>query len=413
MEQVAKLASSMLVALPVVFLNPFLWLILLMVSRQESRMADAREGIYGVKQRGGFSRALVSLGLGTLCGLVGSALLAGLGISLDNAGLEYVWPLAIGLMLINQRLVCFAYAGGLLSIATIVSGWPPVRVPQVMCLVAILHAVEALLIWVDGASGAVPIIMRNKAGRAYGGFVLQRFWPVPIVVLTLMSGAAGAEGFVRMPDWWPLVKPDTTYAAGQALAFLLVPVVAALGYGDMAFVRPPAEKARRSSLALAGYSSILLVLALLSQSSTALGFLAAVFAIAGHEAVIRVALATEVNGEPRFQSPARGIMVLDVLRGSPGWIMGVRSGDVVRRANFRDVFTEADLDAVLPQGSLFLEIEVDRAGSDGVKRLVFERKERGPLGQLGVLFVPKDFGEPATGGPRKGRGWLGRIWGRD
>ena len=49
-----------------------------------------------------------------------------------------------------------------------------------------------------------------------------------------------------MPDWWPLVKP-----AGDMdnLMFLLLPVLAALGYSDVAITNSPQEKSRHSVFA--------------------------------------------------------------------------------------------------------------------------------------------------------------------
>ena len=36
-------------------------------------------------------------------------------MTLDNTGILYVWMIAIVLMLINPRYMCFPYAGGLLA----------------------------------------------------------------------------------------------------------------------------------------------------------------------------------------------------------------------------------------------------------------------------------------------------------
>ena len=45
-----------------------------------------------------------------------------------------------------------------------------------------------------------------------------------------------------MPDWWPLIKPGHHMDPDQ-LTYVLFPVIAALGYGDLAATTRPQEKA--------------------------------------------------------------------------------------------------------------------------------------------------------------------------
>ncbi|RYD07115.1 hypothetical protein N752_00605 [Desulforamulus aquiferis] len=113
-------------------------------------------------------------------GVIASYLMLVIGLTLSGSGLLYLWPLAILLMLIDARFLCFAYAGGILAFSSLVFGWPNVSVPQVLGLVAILHMVEAFLIYVSGHQGAVPTFIKNTEGKVVGGFALQKFWPIPL-----------------------------------------------------------------------------------------------------------------------------------------------------------------------------------------------------------------------------------------
>jgi len=55
---------------------------------------------------------------GILGGFLGSCLLILIGISVNEIGGIYLLLTALGLMLIQQRFLCFAYAGGVLSLSS-------------------------------------------------------------------------------------------------------------------------------------------------------------------------------------------------------------------------------------------------------------------------------------------------------
>ena len=80
-----------------------------------------------------------------------------------------------------------------------------------------------------------------------------------------------------MPGWWPLLKPGA--GDPQTLTYIIMPVVAALGYGDLTIARTPLEKSRLSALYLSIYSLVLLILAVLSEESRSFALAAALFSL--------------------------------------------------------------------------------------------------------------------------------------
>ena len=125
-----------------------------------------------------------------------------LGISINDLGILYLWVLAVLLMLINPRFLCFSYAGGLLALFSLFTGYPKLNIPALMGLVAVLHLVESALILASGHSGSLPVYVRNRFGRVVGAFNLQKFWPVPLAIIAI--GYIGPQ-LPRMPGWWPLL----------------------------------------------------------------------------------------------------------------------------------------------------------------------------------------------------------------
>lgn len=405
--ELAKLIGQ---SIPVLFTQGELFIIIvvviLLVHMQYRRIAMIERRMYGVALSDPVRNTAVGFGYGLLGGLVATLLFVVLGISLTDVGVVYLWLLAILLMTIHPRFLCFSYAGGLLSATYLLFGWPQLNVPAVMALVAILHLVESVLILVHGAKNATPVYVRRQDGRVVGGFTLQKFWPMPFIALIafMFLEATVGEATLAMPDWWPLIRPLDPAPEGYSYVYVLYPVIAALGYGDIAITRTPRVKARRTAGYLLVYSVVLMLLALAgglrsegeAHAVTLLWqWVAAFFAVAGHEAVIHLGRRAEETGPPLYDA-GQGAVVLDVVPDSPAAQMGLTTGDVIRTLNGYPVSSGWDLRALLTPWVVGVTIEVDRIGADGKVEQNSRRTVRypGKLPPFGVILAPGP-GEPA------------------
>ncbi len=391
--------------------DPLFWVVVMLVALQYRRMAAVRRVFFGEAALGGVWRetALASAyGLGG--GFLGSLVIVLVGLTLSGSGLIYLWPVAILLMLINARFLCFAYAGGVLALANLFFGFPEVNIAQVLALVAVLHMVESLLILAGGHLGAVPAYFRAPGGRVVGGFTLQRFWPIPIAALAVVGPVAVQHG-VAMPEWWPLFKPDVPGNPAE-LTYALVPVVAGLGYGDLAVSRRPAAKSRLSALYLGTYSLLLLLLAYWSQHHRALAFLAALFSPLGHELVIYAGKRGEFRRSPLYVPPERGVGVLDVIPEAPAYRAGLRPGDVLLAVNQQPVNSRRELEEALAWAWGPVEVEFLHGSGRAYRREVVSWRHKGQ--PFGLLPVPEGYEEEvmdvSTAGPLW-RWWSG-FWRR-
>ncbi len=391
--------------------EPMFWLVVLLVGMQYRRMNAMREHFYGVLLKPNWNEVATATLFGLAGGLLGSLVMVLIGVTLTGSGLIYIWPLALLLMLINARFICFAYAGGILALSRILFGFPQVNVSQVLALVAVLHMVESVLILFSGHLGAVPSFFRDRSGRVVGGFALQKFWPIPIAALAFVVGVDIPPGAVDMPGWWPLIRPGVEDA--DNIVYTLIPVVAALGYGDMAIAREPRQKSRLSAAYLAIYSLVLLLLAVLSDRSTLLGVLAALFSPLGHELVINIGRQLEMMDPPVYVPSPRGLMVLDVLPDSPAWKAGMRSGDIIVAVNGVPVRRRDDLSAVMYAVYPPLQVDFISGREKRYRREIVPRA--GQEEYLGIVTVPEGgeddrVMEVNTAGPL-GRWWAG-FWER-
>ncbi|MBM7853661.1 hypothetical protein JOC37_000026 [Desulfohalotomaculum tongense] len=384
--------------------NPLFYLVVALVALQYRRMLKLRQKFFGFEHGRWWPDALQATGFGLLGGLLGSFLMLFVGLTLSGSGLQYIWPLAVLLMLIDARFLCFAYAGGILALSKIIFGWPAVSVPQVLGLVAILHMVESVLIYFSGHLGAVPAYIKVGANRLVGGFALQRFWPIPVVALVVVGQGDLVQTGIEMPEWWPLIKPEIT-AHRDTLIYSLFPVVAGLGYGDIAAARKPREKSRLSAKYLALYSVVLLILAVLSDRYTAVALAAALFSPLGHEAVIYLNKKLELANKPIYVPAEQGVRVLDVVPGTAAWAAGLRSGDVILTFNGIPVYNKAYLEYMLQQNLGLAEISFTSGQRQLYRR---ELVNLTPGTPFGILPVPE-------GGERSymeftGAGFLLKRW---
>lgn len=360
-----------------------------LIALQYRRSESARASMYGIKTRRLWRDIIYAILLGLAGGLAGSILIILAGIPLAGSGNIFVLFLLIAalLMLINPRFICFAYAGGIISLVNLITGWPPVNIYQILALVALLHLVESLLIFFSGHLGAVPTFFRDDSGRVVGGFTLQKFWPIPLVALAVAGYPASHELLGSMPQWWPLIKPGALSDQFNA-GYALVSVVAGLGYGDLAIARTPWEKSRLSAIYLALYSFTLFVLAVQAQYFSFLAPVAALFSPLGHELIICIGKKTELAGKPAFAASSRGMRVLDVIPDSIAWNMGIRSGDVLMTVGGIPVCDRWGLKYALENIPGSLEIEFLQGPGQSYSRGLAFRPDLNR--SLGVLVVPAE-----------------------
>jgi membrane-associated protease RseP (regulator of RpoE activity) len=361
------------------FISVYL-LLFTIVAWQYKRIESSTEKIINYNDGLFLHSALISTITGILGGFIGSLLLIMAGIDLGNIGLGHLWLLALILMLVNPRFLCFAYAAGLLSLSAYFFSYPNLSVPHLLGLVAILHLIESFMIGLEGSVNPVPIYIK-KDDVIRGGFNLQKFWPLPLIALVGGPGIYSVNGFF-MPDWWPLF-PNTQSWAEPVMS--LLPVVAVLGYGDITTTSTPVKRIKKSSLYLFIYSVLLFIFTYLAGQHKVFCLAAAVFAPLGHEAVIWLGWREEDSKEPLYIKPARGVKVLTTRYGSPARAAHIQEGDIILAVNGQEVdfFPAArELMSVFKRPSLTVlrgnkEIEIILPGSHGQ--------------ESGIIPVPENY----------------------
>ncbi|HEY8449793.1 MAG TPA: PDZ domain-containing protein [Bacillota bacterium] len=392
----ADIARLIFTALPAVLLSPshalLFWLIVVLVGVQYRRLAETERALYARAGTSTWRRTLLATAHGLVGGVAASFLLVFTGVALGDRDIAYLWPVALVLMLLHPRFICFSYAATLVGLAHLLFGWPSVNVPGIVGLVAILHVVEGLLVWLGGDAAALPIYVRHRDGRVVGGFSVQRFWPVPLAALLAVALPPELRGeSIAMPEWWPLVAAPAAAAGPDGPHLLLWPVAAALGYGDIAVSRDPQERSRQAAGMLLLYSGTLLALAIAASHWRPLLWVAVLASGGLHEWMIQAGLRGEFGGKPRYVAPKHGVLVMEVFPGGFGQALGLRRGDVIVAVNGRPVANRQAFEAALGEAGFYLELEIERAGR---RQVTSTRRFRYQPGALGCVLAPEPGDEP-------------------
>jgi membrane-associated protease RseP (regulator of RpoE activity) len=363
------------------FIITYLFLFFI-VCWQYRRLEDITQNLMNYSRNRYLQSALLSAALGLLGGLLGSILLIFIGVDLGHLGIMYLWVIAMLLMLINPRFLCFAYAGGVLSLISLATGYPDINIPQLMGLIAVLHMVESILIMLNGSYNPVPVYLRS-GDNIRGGFNLQNFWPIPLIAL-VASGMADTSTGINMPDWWPLIKDYGQFDYGRN--YTLLPILAVLGYGEISSTSTPGQRVKKSGKNLFVFSLSLLLISILASRWVQLTIIAALFSPLGHEFIIWLGMREETKRQPIYVKPPRGVMVLDVKTGSLASQAGIRSGDIILGINGDPVNNFYTLQELLSHGWITVELEILRE-----REKILLLLNCSPWQELGIIPVPEGF----------------------
>jgi len=382
-----KTVLLILQGIPIAILKPFFWIAIFLVWGQYKKSAEREKEMFGRTQTEPRHKMLCAILYGILGGIFGSFIIILLGININEAGLLYVWPLAILLAMIHPRFMCFSYAGGIVSLFSLIMGFPEIDVAGLMGLIAVFHLVESLLIYFAGYINATPIYFKDEKHGVVGGFSLQEFWPLPIMLLIIIQGDLPSQEIMAMPEWWPLIKPSIDISGDIPLIFMMFPAVAALGYGDIALTRTPKARCRASSLKLLLFSGILLGLSVMASYYRIMAYLAACFSPLAHEFLIISGRNSERINRPLYMPPEKGEMVLDVVKNSNADKLGLKTGDTILSINGKDIEQPGDLEDFLSAFPTFLWLKV-KTQTGEYKTLELKAYPDG-INTLDIIPVPR------------------------
>ena len=392
-----------------VLLEPFFYIVVFLVYWQCRSLMEQQYYLFGQKNIKLSKMVAEFTGIGIIGGIFASMIMVITGLPINNIGLEYLWPLAIFLLFVNARFICFAYAGGLIALSSIIFGWPYIEASHVLALVAILHVTESVLVFLGSTFSALPVYIMHK-GKAAGAFMLTSFWPLPLLMMISISLPTHELGeFLKMPDWWPLFPYAQPAPEGHSNVLLPIAFAAVLGYSSIAVTKTPKEKRQFSAMALFVYSICLFAFAYLSIDNYVFGILAALVSIGGHELVVYLDQQMEKNGEAIYQGSPDRFVVLSTIYKTPAYRAGIKAGDVIVKLNDNTVFDERDIALVTRYLPIKFSMEVLRNGKIIKKQAQFLDGEEKILGLIRMPVKGRDRFLEIDGNYSFIRKWLRKL----
>ena len=376
--------------------QPFYYIAVLFIILQYTRQIRMERQMFAVKLHNWPSLVLKALLAGLLIGLAVSVAGAFVGVTLTGESVIWLWAVAAVLMLVRIRYLCFAYSAGVIVLLQWLLGWTPlsertdwigsaavslagIDAAGLLVLVALLHLAEAVLVRWQGDRLATPLFLEGKRGKLVGGYILQGFWPVPLLMLVPAAGSGASSSAL---PWTPLFGADWS----QGWSFVALPMI--IGFTEMTRSLLPREKAKHAAKGLLLYSICLAGAAILAWWQPMLLPLAAIASLLLHEAIIWRSRSVEAAQSPLYVHDSRGLRILGIVPGTPAAAMGLITGEVLHKVNGMHVRTKEDLYEALVHNSAFCKLEV--LNLDGELKFVQRARFAGEHHQLGVILAPDE-----------------------
>ena len=381
-----------------IWMSPFYYVALVFIAIYVRKQITIERRLFSAKLHRGWSEWWRIVVWGGAVGAAVSAVFLLLGATLTIPTLIWLWVLALLLSTVRVRYFCFAYAAGVLGVlqaglnalALDVSALPSAlavavdavvdaHMPSVFALVGVLHIAEAVLVYKMAGRLATPLFFEGKRGKPIGGYLLQAFWPVPMLMLVPFGATGGT-----LP--WPTLFGGAMWENGWSV--VAFPVL--VGFNSLALAQLPQAKARRSGLQLGVFGLVVLGAGILLFYFPYLwvAVLAAVLCFGLHELITVTDRRAEEIHSPYFVHDERGLKVLAVLPGSPAAALGIEAGNVLRKVNGQFVRDRSTLHAAMRINPAFVKLEVlNHAGeSRFLQRAMFANEHH----QLGLVLCPDD-----------------------
>ncbi|HHW36040.1 MAG TPA: PDZ domain-containing protein [Bacillales bacterium] len=239
-------------------------------------------------------------------------------------------------------------------------------------LLSVLIFAEGLLILRKGHARTSPKLLKSKRGKQIGAHEAKKLWMVS--VLLLIPG----DTLTAVFEWWPVIQtPFMTFS------LLVVPFGVGFHQEVQASVPKPAiQQTGRRVLLLA------LVVAALTVGAywlPILAIVAAVVAMVGREYITVRQKMLDDDKVPFFATNEKGMVILDVIPGSPAEKMGLKVGEIIIKVNGNQVRSEKEFYEALQVNRTYCKLEV--LDYNGEVRFAQRALYDGEHHELGILFV--------------------------
>lgn len=372
------------------FINPLFYVAIISAVYLGYRRVKRERRYFNRRILGGWSELKNMLAMGFMLSVIISlfSLVIGLTVSLELLTIVFIVSLAGMIIYLYQLLsppivMAVAFCGIVwmqwqdwsYTIGTIELAGRNVTDELVMTvpiMTGLLLMAEGILIRRYGARFASPIVEKTKRGLNGIGYFSKQLWILP--VFTVIPG----EGIQNFAPYWP----QFTIGAEQ-FSIIVFPFI--IGFQQMV----------RQKLPMNVYPQMGRSIIMIGQFVLVVGLAAYLLPILGAAALALGAISRTIIGIHYSRSEDRnsyavvrsdkGVMIAGILPDSPAEKMGLVAGEIIKRVNGQDVFTEEDLYKALQINAAHCRLEVlDHSGELRLAQHVVHRDDNHKIGLLVV-----------------------------
>lgn len=242
-------------------------------------------------------------------------------------------------------------------------------------LIGFLMIIEGLLMAISGSKKIAPLLRKSKRGLTIGAFQGKRLWLLPILCF-LPTGPLTSSSL----SWWPVIEWGTS-----TYSIIIVPFL--IGYQQQVQTSLPKQGIKRLGFAVSLLGIVVSALALAGMWWEIFSIAAVLFAIIGR-VLISYRHRQRENTTPYYFAPReKGILILDVMPGTPADKLGLKTGETIIKCNQQAVEDASDLYKAIQTNSAFCKLEV--LDINGEVRFVQRALYEGEHHELGILYVEK------------------------
>ena len=370
------------------FINPLFYVAIISAVYLGYRRVKRERRYFNRRILGGWSELKNMLAMGFMLSVIISlfSLVIGLTVSLELLTIVFIVSF-IGLIIYMYQLLSpaivmaiafggivwmqwqdWSYTIGTFKLAgRIVTDGLVMTIPV---MTGLLLMAEGILIRRYGARFASPIVEKTKRGLNGIGYFSKQLWILP--VFTVIPG----EGIQNFAPYWP----QFTIGAEQ-FSIIVFPFI--IGFQQMVRQKLPMNVYPKMGRSIIIIGQFVLIVGLTAYFMPVLG--AAALALG---AISRTIIGIHYSrSEDRHRYAVvrsdKGVMIAGVLPDSPAEKMGLVAGEIIKRVNGQDVFTEEDLYKALQINAAHCRLEVlDHSGELRLAQHVVHRDDNHKIGLL-------------------------------
>lgn len=372
------------------FINPLFYIAIISAVYLGYRRVKRERRYFNRRILGGWSELKNMLAMGFMLSVIISlfSLVIGLTVSLELLTIVFIVSF-VGLIIYMYQLLSSAIVMAVAFCGIVWMQWQDWSytigtielagrnvtddlVMTVPIMTGLLLMAEGILIRRYGARFASPIVEKTKRGLNGIGYFSKQLWILP--VFTIIPG----EGIQNFAPYWP----QFTVGAEQ-FSIIVFPFI--IGFQQMVRQKLPMNVYPQMGRSIIMIGQFVLIVGLAAYFLPVLGAAAlALGAISRTIIGIHYSRSEDRNSYAVVRSD-KGVMIAGILPDSPAEKMGLVAGEIIKRVNGQDVFTEEDLYKALQINAAHCRLEVlDHSGELRLAQHVVHRDDNHKIGLLVV-----------------------------